>query len=179
MAEPTTATIQVEGNLPESNAGFLSPDVSMLLLTWVTFFLLVIVLYKLAWRPILAGLDAREQSIKKSVDDVERIRQELLQIDDKRKQILAEAESASKDILAQARKGAVEQAKMIQDKAKEDAHILVENARREIKEELERARADLRAESAQIAVELAGKLLDENLDDEKNRRLIDDFIKKI
>ncbi len=179
MAEQTIAITEVEGHAQESSAGFLSPDVNMLILTWVTFFLLLIVLYKLAWKPILAGLDARETSIKKSVDNVERIRLELLQIDNKRKQILEEAENKSKEILAQARAGAVEQAKSIQEKAKEDARILVENAKREIKEEVEKARADLRSESAEIAVALAEKLLEQNLDDEKNRRLVDDFIKKI
>ena len=179
MAEQTIATTEVQGHAQESSAGFLSPDVNMLILTWVTFFLLLAVLYKLAWKPILAGLDAREKSIKKSVDDVERIRLELLQIDEKRRAILDEAEMKSKEILAQARKGAIEQAKTIQEKAREDARILVENAKREIKEEIEKARSDLRSQSAQIAVSLAEKLLGQNLDDEKNRRLVDDFVKKL
>ena len=76
-------------------------------------------------------------------------------------------------------KSIAEMAKGIHEKAKEEAHILLQNAKREIKDEVEKAQADLRAESARIAVALAGKLIEKNLDDEKNRKLVDEFIKEI
>ncbi len=179
MASETTESISHEGNTKTDSAGFLSPDVSMLILTWVTFFLLLIVLYKLAWKPILSALDAREKSIRDAVGEAEKIRQELLKIDEVRKRSLKDAEEKSKEIIVQARNGAVEAARIIHEKSKEEAQILLENARREIKNEVEKAQADLRQESAQIAVLLAGKLIEKNLDDEKNRKLIDELIRDI
>lgn len=164
---------------PHKSPGILDPNASMVLLTWVTFFLLLAVLYKFAWKPILAGLDAREAAIRKSVEEAERIRQEMLKIEEARKEILAEADRKSKDIIDQSRKAAVEAAKVINEKAKKDTQILFENAQRDIKDSVEKAQADLRQESARVAVELAGRILEENLDSEKNRKLIDQYIKNI
>ena len=171
--------IQVEPHTVEKEAGIFNPDTSMLLLTWITFFALLAVLYKFAWKPILSALDAREESIRKSVDEAERIRLELSKIEEIRVRMLTEVETKSKDVIAQARKGAVEAARIIQEKAKEEAHILLENARREIKSEVEKAQADLREESARAAVQLAGKLIEENLDDEKNRKLVNELIREL
>lgn len=156
----------------------LSPDVTIFLLTLVTFFLLLAVLYKFAWKPILSALDKREDEIRKSVEEAARIKAELEKISEERAKVLREAEAKSKEILAESRKGAVEAAKVIQEKAKEEAGILLENARREIKDETEKAQALLRKESAHLAVGLAAKLIQENFDDEKNKKLIDDFIRK-
>jgi len=158
--------------------GFFNPDMNMVLLTWVTFFLLLAVLYKYAWKPILNILDAREESIRKSLDDVDRIKNELEELDAKCTQITAEAESKATGIIDHSRKAAKEAANIIANKAKEEAQISLENAIRDIKEETQKAQMKLREESAQIAVELASKLIEENMSIEKNRLLINKFIKE-
>ena len=163
----------------EQDKGLLSPDLNMFLLTLFTFFALLAVLYKFAWKPILNALDQREESIRKSLEEAKHIQEELAKIDGKRKQMLAEAEMQAKDILAQSRRGATEASRIIHEKAKEEAHILLENIRREIKEETEKAQAVLRKESASIAVTLASKLIEKNLDEEENRKLIDQFIREL
>ena len=53
---------------------FLTPDVTMIVLTWATFFTLFFVLYKFAWKPILTALDNREESIRRSVEEVQKIK---------------------------------------------------------------------------------------------------------
>jgi len=156
-----------------------TPDVTMLILTWVTFFLLLAILQKYAWKPILAALEIREKSIRDSVDNAQRLETELAKLDEKQNAMIAEVEQKSKEIIDQSRKAATEAAKTIQSKAKEEAQILLENAKREIDNEKEKAQAELRSESAQIAVELAEKILEENLDEKKNRKLIDQFLKQI
>ena len=176
MDNQTTTEIAVSPPINHGNQNFLSPDVSMLLLTWVTFFLLLAVLYKFAWRPILSALEAREEIIRNSIENAGKIKSELDEIHRTRAAIIGEAEEKSRELLAQARKGAVETAKIIHETAKEEAHILLQNAQREIKAEAEKAQADLRQESARIAVQLAGRLIEKNLDDEKNSRLIEKFI---
>ena len=158
---------------------FFSADITMLILTWVTFFLLLALLYKYAWKPILAALDQREESIKKAIDDVDRIKAEMENFQATREKLLKEAEDKSQNIVDQARKAAQEAARHIQNKSREEAQILLENARREIKDESEKARSDLRAESVRVAVELAAKILEEKLDDEKDRHLINRLIKEV
>ena len=174
-------TIEVHGEQGSGHGekGFFSPDMSMVLLTWITFFLLLAVLYKFAWKPILSALDQREESIQKSLDDVDRIRIEMEGLDSKCRQLISDAEGQATAIIDQSRKAAKEAANIIENKAREEAKISLENALRDIKEETQKAQTQLREESAQIAVGLAGKLIEENLSAEKNRSLINRFIKEI
>ena len=151
----------------------------MVLWTWVTFGLLLVVLYKFAWKPILSGLDQREKDIRESVENAEKIRTELEQIEGKREKLIKEADDKAKEIVATARKAAVEASKVIENKAKEEANILLENANREIKAAREKAEAMLRRDSAELAITLAGRLIGENLDDNKNRALTEQLITKI
>lgn len=173
----------VEGHAQPSSEhhekGFFSPDMNMVLLTWVTFFLLLAVLYKYAWKPILNILDTREESIRKSLEDVDRIKNELENLDSKCAQLIAEAESKATEIIDQSRKAAKEAANIIENKAREEAQISLENAIRDIKDETQKAQMQLREESTQIAVGLASKLIEENMSTEKNRSLINRFIKNI
>jgi len=71
-----------------------------------------------------------------------------------------------------AKQAGTQLSQVIQNKAKEEASILLENTRRDIKEEIAKAKIVLREESAQIAIELAGKLIEKNLDTESNRKLV-------
>ena len=180
MPETTTSTQSVTAEAPHSNEiGFMSPEMNLLILTWVTFIVVLLILHKFAWKPILKGLEEREKMIRLSVDEADRIKEELAKIEEKRKDIIREAEIKSREIIDQSRKAAVEAAKVIQQKAREETKIFTLNAQRELKDAVEKAQADLREESARIAVELAGKLIEENLDTEKNRKLINQFIKEV
>ena len=154
-------------------------DTQMIFLTWVTFILLLVILYKFAWKPLLLVLDNRAKMVRQAVEDADKVKQELQAVAQKQEQIIREAENKAKDIIQQSRTAALDAAKVINDKAKEESKILIENAIREIKEESETAKAALRKTSADIAIGLAGKLITENLNDEKNRKLIDQLIKTI
>ncbi|MCB9748118.1 MAG: F0F1 ATP synthase subunit B [Candidatus Omnitrophica bacterium] len=160
-------------------SGFINPDATMLFLTWITFFLLLAVLYKYAWKPILAALDHREKHIEDAVKNADQIKKELEEIDAKCRNLIAEAEEKSKALIERSKKAAHEAAKHIEQKAREESQILIENAQREIKNEVEKARANLRAESADIIVKLASKIIEENLDEEKNKKLINQYIREI
>ncbi len=156
-------------------------DVSLPMFLWtlVTFIAMAVVLSKIAWKPILAALDKRETDIRTSIQNAETVEKELAAIEDTRSGIISKADDAAKNILGRARRAGVEAERMIKEKAKEEALILRENADREIASAQERARADLRRESVETAIRLAGQLISENLDDEKNRRLTDKLIEQI
>ena len=151
----------------------------MVVWTWVVFTLMLAVLYKVAWKPILAKLDEREKDIQDSIDNAEKLRKELDDIEKVRAKTIEDADEQSKAVLESARKGAQEQARGIEEKARDKAQILTENAHREI--EISRATAEesLRIESAAWARTLASKLIDENLDDDKNRALTDKLIEEL
>ncbi len=179
MSNNTIAEVQVQTPSGKEEANFLSPDVTMILLTWITFLSLLAILYKFAWKPILAGLDAREELIRRAVENAEKTNRELAQIHQERDKVIAQAQQEAKEVVEQSRKAAIEAAKVIQQKTREEAQIILENAQREIQSQQEKVQAELKELSAQIAVQLASKLIEENLDEKKNKKLVDDFIRNI
>jgi len=151
----------------------------MLMLTWVSFGIVAALLYKLAWKPILRALEQREATIRQSLDNAAKLRDELSKLEEQRGAVLAEADRKSRDVLADARKAAGETAAMIEQKARAEAQALVENARREITAAEEKAKDGLRREAAELALGAASRLLQENLTDAKNRALTDQLIQKL
>ena len=182
MAEHTTTeSIEVPAQAAGASSpnALLTPEVTILILTWVTFFLLFAILYKFAWKPILNALDAREDYIKKSLQQADQAKEQFEKMNQQCEKMLSEADHKAKEIVNRASKAAHEAAKSIEEKAKEETQILIENAQREIKAQVDRAQAQLREKSAEIAVGLAQKILEENLDETRQRKLIDRFIKNI
>lgn len=151
----------------------------MVIWTWVLFAITLITLYKLAWKPILGALDKREDDIQESLDNAEKIRGEMETLEEEKARKVAEADAEAKAIIESGRKAAQEKAQVIQDKALDEASILMENAHRDIETSRASAEEALRMESAAWARELAGKLIDANLDDEKNRALTDKLIQEL
>ena len=179
MAKPHDETVEMmlhEDGHHES-PGVLTPDATMVVLTWVTFFLLLFVLQKYAFKPILAALEQREEGIRKSVETAEKIELQMSKLEETREEIIAKAEETSQKIIADARTAAENAAKSIQSKAREEARIIMENAQRDLKEDFDRAQADLKEQSATLAVELAAKLIEKNLDDKKNDELVKQYMK--
>ena len=176
----TTESLQVHSSSEQSgDEGLMNPDITLLILTWVTFFLLLAILQKFAWKPILAGLAQREETIRRSLEDAEKTRQELERIEETRQEIITKADDQAKTIVTESRQAAHNASKVITEKTKEGAQIILENANREVKAEFARAQEKLRQESAETAVALASKLIEENLDNTKNRKLVEKLIKKI
>lgn len=176
----STESVQIDP--PSKGHGspdILKPDVTLILFTWITFFILLAVLYKFAWKPILAGLDQREDTIRRSLDEAEKTHQEFEKIDQTRQQMILEAEEKAKNLLNNSRKAAHNASRVITEKTREETLIMLENTKREVKAEFEKAERKLRQESAETAIALAGQLIEENLDDKKNRRLVENLIKKI
>jgi F-type H+-transporting ATPase subunit b len=178
----STETTQAHTGHGQDAHGEINPmEISgqMVIWTWILFFITLGALYKLAWKPILSALDKREEEIQESMDNAERIREELESIEEKRASIIGAADEKSKAVLEAARTGAKEQARVIEAKAREEAEIMAENARREIDDSRAKAEDELRIESAAWARELAGRLIEANLDDEKNRALTDKLIEEL
>ena len=173
------AVVPSEGQVPaahKENVKILNPDVSMVLLTWITFFSLLAILHKFAWKPILKALDDRAEGIRKSLENADKANKELADINQNRERILAEAHQKAQEIIEQSRKQSLELAKMIQEKAKQENQIVFENSKREIEAEKQRAKYELRKDSADLVVKLVAKIVGEGLDKEKSRKIVDQLI---
>jgi F-type H+-transporting ATPase subunit b len=96
-----------------------------------------------------------------------------------REKLLREAEEQAKQIVEDSRRAAREAARIIEEKAKQDAQIVLENAHREIRTAEEKARANLRRECGDLAIKLATRLVNENLDDARHRALVNTMLSEI
>ncbi|MDD4870421.1 MAG: F0F1 ATP synthase subunit B [Kiritimatiellae bacterium] len=151
----------------------------MIGLTWITFILMTLVLYKVAWKPILKALDMREDSIRKALADAEKARAETAALEARQQKILKDSQVESQKILDDARTAARHTAETIHAKANQESRDMIESAKREITSATERARAELRKESAELAIAMATKVISENMDNDKNRAIVQKMIKEL
>lgn len=173
------STVEVEAGAHKKDTSLMSPDVTMLVLTWVTFFLLLAILQKFAWKPILEALQKREDTIRTSLDQADKIKTAFDDIQQSKDDVLAKAHRSAQDIVEQSRKRAQDLARSIEERAKAHAQEILEAAHQQVEGEKERAIAAVRRDSAQVAIGLAGKIMGENLDNEKNRKIAERYIKEI
>ena len=162
---------------PVLAAGIMDLNPGLTLWTAITFILLIFVLGKYAFGPIVKMLDERESTIRGSIDEAKRERAEA-------EKLLA----AQKDALLQAQREAAEIAKrnaqemevyraQLTSLAKKESETLVANARKQIGEERTKAVAELRAEVANLAVAAAARIVKSSLDEKTQRQLVEDYIK--
>jgi F-type H+-transporting ATPase subunit b len=163
----------------EASDGIMGVSVSLMGLTWVTFLLVALVLYRVAWKPILLALDQRERGIRRALDDAEQARQAAAETETRNRDLLAQAEAQARQIMAEARAQAQATAQALEAQAAADAQALIAEARRDIQAAAEAARTGLRQECAALAVTLAGKVVEANLDSARNRALVDSGIKEL
>ena len=154
-------------------------DPGMAIWTWIVFFLVLFVLYRFAWKPILRLLEEREARIRKSLEDAEEARRLLEETINRQKDVLEQAHGEAIDIIQKARESAQNVAMEIEKRAMHEAERTIEGAKNAIENERERAVKELRKEAASLAVTAAGRLIRENLDDERNRKLVDAYIREV
>ncbi len=155
------------------------PDPGLYIWTIATFLVLVALLAKFAWRPLLEALDRRQESIRKSLDDAQKARQELERLGVESQRILAAARTEAEQILSSTRSDANRFREELKQKAQSEAAGIVKNAERQIELETARALQQIRTEAVDLSVAIASKLLERNLSKADNERLIEETFKQI
>jgi F-type H+-transporting ATPase subunit b len=156
----------------------LNIEPGLLIWTIITFILLLVVLHKVAWRPLLTALEQREDTIRESLEEAQRARREAEQLLAEHQRILAEANRESARIIEQGRAEAERLHTSITEQARTEARRLVDDARRELERERQLAIQELRATAADLALAAAGRLLSTTVTDEDHRRLVTEFINR-
>lgn len=159
-----------------SEGGLLDVNPGLIFWTVVTFVLLLLILKKTAWKPILASLSERENFIKESVERAEIAKKEAEELLEQNKQNLAKAEEESQKIIAQGREYGENLKNQIITESKAEAKKLVDAASIEIERKNQEAFVGLKDQVASIAIEAAEKILKDNLDKEKQTSLITKYI---
>ena len=155
------------------------PDPGLFIWTILTFGVLLFLLAKFAWGPLLRALEERQEAIRKSLDDADQAKQELERLQQESTQIIAEARAEAQSIVARSRTDADTVRNDLKQKAKEEADALVRGAQRQIQLETARAVQQIRHEVVDLSLAVASKLIKKNLAPEDNDALIQDSLTQI
>ncbi|MCX8485854.1 MAG: F0F1 ATP synthase subunit B [Crocinitomicaceae bacterium] len=148
------------------------PDLGLLFWTGIVFCLLLILLAKFAWKPILNAVNAREQKISEALDLAVKTQAEMKALKAENDQILKEARAERDNILKEAKEAANTMIEDAKSKSKVEAQKIVEAARLNINSEKAAAIAEIKTHVATLAVEIAEKVVRGELaSDEKQKAL--------
>ena len=151
------------------------------LIVWtiITFLIVLVILRSAAWKPIVQALKDREDKIRSSLEEAERARVEAQRLLNENRQVLAEAESQSARIIREGRDMGERLKSEILEKAQTSSRQVIDQAKDEIRREKDAALIQLRGEVSDLAIAAAGKILDANLDNAQQRRLVDQAIQEL
>ena len=154
-------------------------DPGLFIWTILTFLVLVALLARFAWRPLLAALERRQAEIAKSLEDAQRAKQELERLQRESAQIIATARSEAEAIVSRSRSDAEQLREDIKQKSRAEAAAIVKNAERQIQLETARALQQIRHEAVDLSVTIASKILRRNVSKEDNEGLIEETLKQV
>jgi len=155
------------------------PDPGLFIWTIIVFLGLLWGLKKLAWGPLLAALETRQNGIRQSLDDAQQAKQELERLNAESAQIVARARVDADAIITQSRADGERLREEIRQKARGEADVIVKNAERQIQLETSRALEQIRHEAVELSVMIASKIIQRNISKEDNERLIADALKQV
>ena len=152
-------------------------DPGLILWQLIIFVLLVILLAKLAWKPIIGALREREQSIQDSLDMAEKARDEMAKLKADNEKLLKAAREERDKILREARDASNRMKEEAQADAKKAADRIIDDARAAIHIEKQAALKDVKIQVASFALEVAEKLIKKNLSGEAPQKdLVEQYI---
>lgn len=155
------------------------PDPGLAIWTIITFLVLLYFLAKFAWKPLLRFLDARQETIKKSLEDAQQAKQELERLNRESAEIIKNAHVEAESIISKSRSEAEKLREEIKQKARTDADAIVREAQRQIETETGRALRQIRSEIAEMSVAIASKLIQRNFSSQDNSELIEETLKQM
>ena len=147
--------------------------------TWLVFISLYFLLKKYAWPAIVQATEERERKIADHLGEAERLNLEARTALEESKQATADARASAQAMLNEARSAAEKERTALLEKAKTEQEEILARARREIGAEKERALAALRREAVDLSLAAAAKLVEQRLDTEADRQLVQSYLDSV
>lgn len=148
----------------------------MLIWSLVTFFLLLIVLRRIAWGPLLNAVEARENRIAESLEKAESAQQNAEKLLAEQQEKLAAAQEEMQQLVKEGKQVAEKMKNDIVEQARDEAQKIKERAKADIDRERETMIASLKTEVAEIVFDATSKLIGVVVDKNKHQNIIDDSI---
>ncbi len=180
LASPWLLAAQEHGaEAGGGGGGLFSINFGLSFWTVVVFVVLLLVLKKFAWGPILDAVEAREENIQDALDEASRRQEEARKLLEEQRKELSEARREAQEIIAEGREAGEKVRRQIEEKAREESRQILERARQEIEREKDAAVDTLRRESVELAIAAASRLLEKRLDGEQDRELVMEYLQDL
>ena len=155
------------------------PETDEMIWGGLAFLILFGLMAKLAYPGIKKGMEARSQRIRENLDDAERVKTEAQTVLSDYQRQLAEAKSDANRIIDEARQTAEQLRRDLMERAEAEVAELRSRAQDDVRNAQDRAMADLKGQVSALAIELAEKVVERNLDRDTNLALIDSYINQV
>lgn len=161
-------------------AGLTEPGIGLIFWTTIVFLLLVGILGKYAWKPILGAIKTREEGIEKALASAESALNDMRELKSNNEKILAEARNERDALIKEAREAKDAIINEAKSKAQKDADRILTSAREQIINEKNAAVTELKNQVATLSIEIAEKILRSELSsDEKQKALVSNLMKDV
>lgn len=157
----------------------LFPDLPTILWTTLNFAILLFALYKFLYKPLLGAISAREEEIEGSLKKAAEDRTEADRLRKEFESQISSAQREAQEILSKATKAATTAKEQIETQARAKASEILENATKTIEREKAKAIAELRDEVATLALSIASRVIEKNLDNDEQKRLAERFVAEV
>ncbi len=152
--------------------GLVTPDFGLLFWMLLTFAVVLFILRKFAWKPILSSLKEREDSIDEALKSADKAREEMAKLKSENEQILVEARQEKDKILAEARSIKQQMIDDAKNQAQAEAAKMIEVAKQSIENEKNAAISDVKNQIASLSVQIAEKILKQQLSNKQEQELL-------
>jgi F-type H+-transporting ATPase subunit b len=154
-----------------------TPDIGLIFWTTLSFLILLFILGKFAWKPILNSVNDRETSILKALKKAENAREEMKNLTADNERILKDARIEREAMIKEARDIKVKMISDAKEEAKTTADAIISQAQEAIENEKKSAMADLKSQMASLSIEIAEKVVKEELSNkDKQLKLVEDML---
>lgn len=160
----------------QQQQGLMSISVDLGIWTLVVFLLLLFILKRLAWKPMLEGLKKREETIRSALDEAQKAREEAEQLRARLQKEMDHAAEKVREILEEARRDAQHTSEQILAKAREEINLERERLQREVAIAKDQALQEIWNQAADLATLISAKAIRRSLSPEDHRRLMDEAL---
>jgi F-type H+-transporting ATPase subunit b len=152
---------------------------NLMLWTLITFLAAFFALRKWAFPPMFRAVEAREKALEEAIEGAKRDRAEAAQLLAEQRKQLDAARGEAQKFMADARVVSEKARTDLLDQTRKEQGELLERAKRDIAQESVKAIAELRREAVELAILGASKAIEENLDSDRNRKLVENYLSSI
>lgn len=164
---------------PVLAAGLLDLNPGLTLWTGLTFLALILVLAKFAFGPIVRMLDERERTIREAIEQAKRERAEAEKLVAETRESLQKAQREAAELAKRSQAEVEALRQELTARARKEADELVASARVQIQEEKVKAVGELRGQVADMAIEVARRLIPQAVDERTHRSLVEEYVKQL